>query len=398
MAIEFDFYSEEFQREPARKFAEMIEHCPFHKSDKYGWYSVFRYRDIMDILKDNETFSARFGPGAAYAPPGSATVLVSADPPLHGKQQRAIVQGFNARTIAAMEDGIRTFVNRCIDEFVDRGHCDVITDLAIPLPLWVICQMLDLDYEKHQVMLRRWVEVLAGAVFSEDKPEMQDRAAQCAADLAEFFVPHIQRKVDLDLAGEDAGDDLIGLLAKGRVDGERIPMSELLGFSQFLLVAGSGTTTNLIGNFFKRMMDFPDQYALLQANPALIDQAVEEVLRYDAPVHGLFRTNNHPIKLGDLDVPQDAKICLMWGAANRDPEAFDHPNEFDITRDLKTLRRNLTFGQGLHKCLGAPLARLECKVAVEEFIRRIPAFVPNGEPVAYPYATLNGLDHLPMKW
>lgn len=398
MSIEFDFYSDDFQREPAKKFTEMIEQCPFHKSDRYGWYSVFRYQDIMNVLKDNETFSARFGPGVAYAPPGSATVLVSADPPLHGKQQRAIVQGFNAKTIAAMEDGIRAFVNRCIDGFVDRGHCDLITELGIPLPLWVICQMLDLDYDEHHVMLRRWVEIMAGAVFSEDKPEMADAAAQCAAELAAFFVPRIQRKVDLDIAGEDPGDDLIGLLAKGRVDGERIPMNELLGFSQFLLVAGSGTTTNLIGNFFKRMMDFPEQYALLRVDPALIDQAVEEVLRFDAPVHGLFRTNNHPIRLGELEVPKDSKICLMWGAANRDPAVFDDPNEFDITRDLKTLRRNMAFGQGLHKCLGAPLARLECRVAAAEFIRRIPEFEPNGEPVRYPYATLHGLDHLPLKW
>lgn len=398
MSVEFDFYSEEFQRQPAKKFAEMLERCPFHKSERHGWYSVFRYQDIMEILKDNETFSARFGPGPAYAPPGAATVLVSADPPLHGKQQKAIVQGFNARTIAAMEPGIRAFVNECIDGFIDRGECDLITDLAIPLPLWVICRMLDLDYHQHHAMLRRWVEVMAGAVFSDGSSELQSAAAASMQELVAFFVPHIQRKVDLDLAGEDAGDDLIGLLARARVDGERIPMNELLSFAQFLLVAGSGTTTNLIGNFFKRMMDFPDQYAQLRANPDLLDQAVEEVLRFDAPVHGLFRTNNVPVRLGDLEVPADSKICLMWGAANRDPAVFDEPNRFDITRDLKTLRRNLTFGQGLHKCLGAPLARLECRVAVQEFIRRIPEFEPNGAAVAYPYATLNGLDHLPVKW
>jgi cytochrome P450 len=398
MTIDFDFYSEEFQREPARKFSEMIEKCPFHKSEKYGWYSVFRYRDIMDILKDNETFSARFGPGAAYAPPGSATVLVSADPPLHGKQQKAIVQGFNAKTIASMEEGIRGFVNRCIDDFIDRKQCDLITDLAIPLPLWVICQMLDLDYDKHRNMLREWVELMAGAVLSDNDPDVQEAATRKVAELADFFVPHIQRKVDMDMAGEDPGNDLIALLAKARVDGERIPMNELLSFSQFLLVAGSGTTTNLIGNFFKLMMEFPEQYETLRTRPELIDQAVEEVLRYDAPVHGLFRTNNVPVKLGDLDVPQDSKICLMWGSANRDPEAFENPNQFDITRDLKTLRRNMTFGQGLHKCLGAPLARLECRVVVEEFLRRIPVFEPNGEAVPYPYATLHGLDHLPIKW
>jgi cytochrome P450 len=398
MTVEFDIYGAEFQNEPARKFVEMLEHCPFHKSERYGWYSVFRYADIMRIVKDNVTYSARFGPGPSYAPPGAATVLVSADPPLHGKQQQAIVQAFNARTIGAMEPGIRAFVNDCIDGFIDEGHCDLITELAIPLPLWVICQMLDVDFAAHKGKLREWVELMAGAVFSEHSPELQKSGARAAGEIAAFFIPHIQAKVDQDARGEDPGDDLIGLLAKARVDGERIPMNELLGFAQFLLVAGSGTTTNLIGNFFDLMLEFPEQYAKLKAEPELLDQAVEEVLRYDAPVHGLFRTNNVPVELGGHDVPKDSKICLMWGAANRDPEQFERPNEFDITRDLKDLRRNLTFGQGLHKCLGAPLARLECRVAVEEFIRRIPEFARNGDTVRFPYPTLFGLDHLPLRW
>ncbi len=395
---DFDFYSEKFQHDPGATFSRMLESCPYHRSDKYGWYSVFRYQDIARIVRDNETYSARFGPGPAYAPEGAATVLVSADPPLHAKQKQAIVQGFNAGTIAAMEDGIRTFVNGCIDRFIGRGECDLIQELAVPLPLWVICQMLDLPFERDWQMLRRWVEVLAGAVFSEDRPGMDVERDRTAQDLYAYFAPHIQAKVEKDMAGEDAGNDLLGLLAKGRVDGERIGMPEMLGFAQFLLVAGSGTTTNLIGNFFKRMMAHPEQYRKLQADPGLLDQSIEEVLRYDAPVHGLFRTNNVPVNLGELEVPADSKICLMWGAANRDPAVFERPGEFDITRDLATLRKNMTFGQGLHKCLGAPLARLECKVVVEEFTRRIRQFEPNGEPVPFPYATLNGLDELPIRF
>lgn len=169
-------------------------------------------------------------------------------------------------------------------------------------------------------------------------------------------------------------------------------------FAQFLLVAGSATTTNLIGNFVKLMLAYPDQYAKLKANPDLLDQAIEEVLRFEAPVHGLFRTNNEAVELGEHRVPPDSKICLMWGSANRDADVFEDPNRFDIERDLKTLRKNMTFGQGLHKCLGAPLARLECKVFAEEFMRRIPEFEAGGEAVPYPYSTLNGLDNLPIRF
>ncbi len=398
MEERFDFYSKDFQNDPGATFNRMLERCPFHHSEDYGWYSVFRHEDIARIVRDNETYSARHGPGPTYAAGEGAPVLVSADPPLHGKQKQAIMQGFNAGVIAAMEEGIRAFVNRCIDGVIERGECDIIDDLAIPLPMWVICQMLDLPYERDKDVLRDWVVVMAGAVFSQDRPELGEERVRKLTALYEYFAPHIQAKVDQEKAGQDPGNDLLGLLAKGRVDGEPISMAEMLGFAQFLLVAGSGTTTNLIGNFFKLMMDHPDQFAHLENDPDLLDQAIEEVLRYDAPVHGLFRTNNVPVTLGDLEVPADSKICLMWGAANRDPAVFERPNEFDITRSMQTLRKNMTFGQGLHKCLGAPLARLECKVVVQEFTRRIADFAPNGPAVRFPYATLNGLDKLPIRF
>ena len=398
MSGEFDFFSDAFQRNPGATFSRMQHECPVHHSRQHGWYSVFRYADIARILKDNETFSARFGPGPAYAPQDGAPVLVSADPPLHGKQKRAIITAFNAGTIAAMEEPIRVFVNTCIDKVIHTGRCDVIQDIAVPIPLWVICRMLDLPYERDRGMLRDWVEVMAGAVFSSGNDALAAARMVKMKALMDYFRPHIAAKVAMDERGEDPGDDLIGLLAKGRVDGERISMSEMLGFAQFLLVAGSGTTTNLIGNFIKLMLAYPEQFEKLKAHPDLLDQAIEEVLRYEAPVHGLFRTNNVEIELGGHRVPRDSKICLMWGSANRDPELFDDPNVFDISRDLHALRQNLTFGQGLHKCLGAPLARLECRVFVQEFMRRIPSFVADGEAVPYPYATLNGLDHLPIRF
>ena len=398
MAGTYDFFSTEFQDDPGATFRRMQSECPIHHSDETGWVSVFRYHDIADIVRDNETYSVKYGPGPAYQTPGEGAVLVSADPPLHGKQKQAIMQAFNAQTIAAMEDDIRRFVTSLLDEVIERGECDLIQDVAVPIPLWVICTMLDLDFDRDRHMLREWVEVLAGAVFIKpgDAGLNEDRLARMQA-LRAYFEPHILNKIALDEVGEDPGDDLIGLLAKGRIDGERIGMPEMLSFAQFLLVAGSGTTTNLIGNFVELMMDHPQQYELLKADPSLLDQAIEEVLRFAAPVHGLFRTNNVEVELGGQPVAADTKICLMWGSANRDPDLFSDPDEFDIRRDLKTLRQNMTFGQGLHKCLGAPLARLECRVFVEEFMRRVQRFEASGPRVPFPYATLNGLDNLPLK-
>ena len=306
MAEDFDFYSDEFQLNPSVTFKRMRSECPFHKSESSGWLSVFRYEDIQNIVRDNKTYSVKYGPGPLHTEPGTGAVLVSADPPLHGKQKQAITTAFNPDTIAAMEVGIRDFVTSLLDELIPKGECDLIQDIAVQIPMWVICNMLDLDYDQHNKQLREWVEVLAGSVFTkpEDQAQLQARMTKAKA-LVDFFVPHIQAKVDLDVAGEDAGDDLIGLLAKGRVDGDRISMPEMLSFAQFLLVAGSATTTNLIGNFVDLMIRHPDQFELLKDDPDLMDQAIEEVLRYEAPVHGLFRTNNVEVTLGEHIVKPD---------------------------------------------------------------------------------------------
>ena len=397
MATKFDFYSNEFQLDPAHKFREMQEKCPFHHSEKYDWFSVFRYKDIAAIVRDNETYSARFGPGPDRAKPEDAPVLVSADPPLHSKQKKAITAAFNPQTIAAMEPGIRAFVSERLDAMEEMEECDLMEEIANQLPMWVICQMLDIPFDRDYEKLLAWVDAIAGGVFSDHDEEIHQKRIDMMEAVYDYFVPHIQAKIDQDKAGEDPGDDLLSLIAKARIEGEPVPFNHILSFALFLLVAGSGTTTTLIGDFFHRMMAHPDQWQKLLADPALLDPAIEEVLRIDSPVHGLFRTNNIPVQLGDLEVPVDSKICLMWGSANLDPEVFEDPLAFDIGRDPKVLRKHLSFGTGIHACVGGPLARLECKIVVEEFLKRFDGIERTGPMVPYPYPTLHGPYKLPVK-
>ena len=393
----FDFYSWEFQSDPGATFSKMIDRCPVHKNDD-GWYSVFRHEDIRAIVRDNKNYSAQHGPGPRYSPPEEPSVLVRADPPLHTKQKLSIGGAFSPAFIQSMEPAISEFVSNQIAGFIDKGECDVITDLAIPLPLWVICTLMDVEYEDNKDVFRSWVEFLAGSVFEKGEKFETDRE-KILSELYGFFHSHIERKQAIVSEGGDPGDDLLSRLCKAEIDGEPIPITQLYAFCRFLLTAGSATTTNLIGNYFKRMLDHPDQFEKVKSDPdKFLQPSIEEVLRIDAPVHGLFRTNNVDIELQGETIPAGSKMCMMWGSANRDPAIFEDPNKFDVTRDPKTLRKHLTFGQGIHLCMGAPLARLECLVAVREFIKRIPNFESNGERVPYPYATLNGLDHLPIKW
>jgi cytochrome P450 len=182
-------------------------------------------------------------------------------------------------------------------------------------------------------------------------------------------------------------------------DGQRLTHQQVVGFCQFLLVAGSATTTLLIGNVLHRLMEHPDQMARVLADRSLVPAAVEESLRFDAPVHGLFRTNNHPVTLHDVEIPVDSKVCMLFASANRDPSAWEEPDRFDVTRDLKDLRkRHAAFGVGIHYCLGAPLARLEAVAAVEAVLDRLANLRPAGEPTQVRASVLNGFETLPVRW
>lgn len=395
MLTEFDFYSDEFQKDPHPKYAEMQKQCPFHKDEELGWYAVFRHADIMNIVRDNQQFSVKHGPGTSYIDENTAPVLVSADPPLHTKQKKAIAPAFNPKIIHGMEDEIRDFAIERLNAMAALGECDLMEELADQLPIWVICRLLDIPYSDYR-QLREWVDIMAGSTLQKGDTMEADRLEKVML-IAGYFIPRIEEKIAKDESGEELGDDMVSLLVKGRIDGERIPTTHILSFTQFLLVAGAATTTVFIGSFFNLMMEHPDQWSKLRADPALLDQALEETLRIDSPVHGLFRTNNEPMELGEHHLDPDTKIGLMWASGNLDPEVFEDPLTFDITRDMKTLRKHLSFGHGLHTCIGGPLARLEAKVVAEEFLKRFEGLERNGPMMPYPYPTLHGPYKLPVK-
>lgn len=394
MATDFDFYSEEFQNNPAPKYAEMIEKCPFHKNEEQGWYAVFRHADIMDIVRDNQQFSVRTGPGTNYADENTAPVLVAADPPLHSKQKKAIASAFNPKLIAAMEDSIRAFTIERLDAIAEKGECDLMADLADQLPIYVVCELLDISFDDYR-MLREAVDVMAGSTLQRGNTMEEARMEKIIA-VHSYLLPRIEAKIARDEAGEELGDDIVSRLVAGRIDGERIPTPHILSFAQFLLVAGAATTTVTIGSFFNLMIEHPDQWEKLKADPGLTMQAIEETLRLCSPVHGLFRTNNEAMELGGYNLEPDTKIGLMWASGNLDPEVFDDPLAFDIEREPKSLRKHLSFGHGLHVCIGAPLARLEIRVVVEEFLKRFDGLELSGPMVPYPYPTLHGPYKLPV--
>lgn len=397
-AVVFNLLSEDFQHDPAATFAELRGRCPVnHTTVPAEHFTLSREADVVAALRDDALWSSQFGPGLTYGEVG-AGVLVSSDPPVHTTERLAISRAFKPSVLEAMEPAIRVLANELVAGVVDRGEGDLIRDIAMPLPLVIMCWMLGMPAEDIS-MFRSWVLPMAEAVALEGGRAANDDVVNAYRQYHAYFTPHIQRRAEAIAAGADVPDDLLTRLLTVERDGHKLTQKQVVGFCQFLLVAGSATTTLLIGNVVHRLMGHPDQLALVQADRSLIANAVEESLRIDAPVHGLFRTNTCPVTIHDVDIPVDSKVYMLFGSANRDPEAWTDPDRFDVTRDLKDLRkRHAAFGIGIHYCLGAPLSRIEATVALEAVLDRMPNIRPDGPPATVKASVLNGFESLPVRW
>lgn len=394
MVTEFNVKDQGFQADPHSTFKAMRDECPVHHSEQNGFYAVSRYADVKEMLRNTSLWSSKFGPGIAYADPEAPNALVNVDPPEHDFQLKLVNKAFTRASINSLEQPITDFVRTLLAELKPRGECDLMRDFAMLLPLFVISKMLGVNPDDG-LMFRRWVEVLTGGVYLEADP---DEHAQAGAELAGYFQKEIDQRRAAIEAGEDLDDDLITRLLTAEVDGKRLEAARVMGFISFLLIAGSGTTTMLICNAVDAMLERPEQRAKVVADPSLIPALIEESMRYNTPVHGLFRTNNEDVTLHGVDIPKDSKTLCLFASANMDEAEFTNPEEFDIDRPTAELRKQLAFGWGTHICVGAPLARMEARVALEELFAALPNLRRNGPGVLTEANVLYGFDHLPVAW
>jgi cytochrome P450 len=395
--IEFSLLSAAFQLDPASTFAALRDRCPVHHTDEPApHFTLSREADVSRALRDDATWSSKFGPGLAYGEPG-AGVLVANDPPDHTDERLAISRAFKPSVVDAMEPDLHALVGRVVDGFVGRGRGDLVRDLAMPVPLTVMCWLLgtpEADIERFRGWVLPMAEAVAYVGGRAATPEVIDAYRQ----YGQYFGPHIAQRAEMVADGADVPADLLTRLLTVERNGKRLTLQQITAFCQFLLVAGSATTTLLIANVVHRLMQLPEQLALVQSDRSLVPNAIEESLRFDAPVHGLFRTNTCPVTIHDVEIPTDSKVLMMFGSVNRDPEQWDEPDRFDVTRDLTALKRHAAFGVGIHYCLGAPLSRLEGAIALAAVLDRMPAIRPDGEPVPVKAAVLNGYESLPVRW
>jgi cytochrome P450 len=410
--MEVDFNSEPFLSEFKETYAAMhAGGCPYAHSTPGDHYAVASHSQIVDMLKRYDLWKSKHGPGLNYQE--RAGVLVSVDPPEHTFEVKIVASAFSVPYFESLVPEMQAFVDEQIDGFYADGRVDVHQALSIALPLFVIFRMFGIPLRDEAGDKTAFVrEMIIGSVGLMLTPgqQVQDQLAAGSVDEArmravagtqQMFVDHLadcKRKLESGEYREDSNIVCRFLNTPGP-DGTYLSDAQILGFCGFLLTAGSATTTIMLSNILYRLLTEPEEFAKLKANPDLVPLAIEESLRLDAPVQGLFRTNDEETDLGPLHLEKDTKVMLLWAGANLDPTVFDDPLRFSLDRDLAKVRRHLAFGYGTHFCRGAALARIEGEIFLRTVLKRLPNLRLDGEVVMEKrMPVLQGIRSLPLAW
>ncbi len=364
---------------------------PIHRDEDAGLWSVFRYADVERVLSDHRGFSSRFGvydeDGDAMSPIASS--MIATDPPSHTKLRTIVAGTFTNRSVAELEPRIREITAGLMAPITARGSVDVVADLAEPLPVTVIAEMLGIP-SKDRRTFKQWSDAIVGlssqfGAADADGARMQD-------EIGRYFLRVIEDRRD------NPGPDLISKVAHAEVDGQRLTDHEVLGFCILLLVAGNETTTNLIGNATLTFLERPDILARLSADPSGLPAAVEEVLRFRSPVRAMFRVARQDLALDGSRIHEGDSVLAWIGSANRDEATFPGAARFVPDRSPNP---HIAFGHGIHQCLGAPLARLEGRIALEALLTQCRGLRrADGREALEPLASLivQGIRHLPVEF
>lgn len=355
-------------------YAKMRRESPvFYNAEQQSWM-VFRYEDVKQVFSDWQTFSSKI----PYPPEQTDLTqsLISTDPPKHQSLRSLVAKVFTARRVEELAPRMTQLTHELIDKVHGQARMDFMHDLAIPLPIIVIAEILGVPIEdRHD--FKRWSD---GVV-------LYDPSAPKA--MADYF-RHL-----LEQRRQNPGKDLISDLIAAHEAGETLTAQELVDFCMLLLIAGNETTTNLLGNAILCFNEYPEAFERLKQEPQLLPLAIEEVLRYRSSVQGMERFTKVETQLGGQTIPAGQMVIVWMGSANRDETQFDRPDEFVVDRNPNP---HLSFGNGIHFCLGAPLARLEGKIVLSAVLERLPnlRIDPNSTRSFIPSTGVHGVKSLPV--
>ena len=392
-----DFLTDDIRRDPYPLYAQMrAASPPLMRVAPDGPWLVFDYAGVKRVLDDHEAFSSSASPAGTTDNP--LPWMIFQDPPRHTKLRALVSRAFTPRSIVMLEPRIAAISRELLDAAIGgrgTGEFDLVADYAAPLPMMVIAEMLGIP-SSDRARFMRWSDAILG--LSETISGGPAAGAKAGAQYMQTTEEMEEYLIDILREFRTAPkDNLLNRLALAEVEGERLSHREILGFFQLLLLAGSETTINLITNAILCLLEHPAELARLRANMDLRPSAIEEVLRYRAPLQAVFRGTRRDVEMHGQLIPAGTLVLPIIGSANRDTAVFAGADRFDITRDPNP---HVAFGHGNHFCLGAALARLEAKVAIADLLERLPGLRRASEEPWQPRGAfhVHGPARLPMRF
>ena len=395
-AVVFDAFSADFYRDPHAFYPRLRAQAPVFYNAEYDFYALSRHADVAAGLKDFATYSSAYGVDLGMVRTGQkapAKMIISIDPPEHRVMRSLVNKVFTPRAISAWHDMVSDTVDRFLAAASAGPSFDVVSDFSVYFPVEVITQMLGVPEERRQ-QVRLWID--ESLHREPGQIDISESGKQAMAEMWLMYYQLIQER------REAPREDMISALIAAEVtrdDGaaDRLRDSEIAGFATLLGGAGAETVTKLVGGAIATFARHPEQWQQLLGDRSLIPAAVDELLRYDAPVQYNVRRSTREVTLYGVTIPAGAPVFLLGASANRDPDAWTAPDTFDINRD-RTEAQNLGFGYGIHSCLGAALARMEALIALDKLLDLMPRYDVQWESCRrVSMQNVAGYSHVPVR-
>ena len=375
-----------YEREPYDAYAWMRAHAPVYYDEPNDLWAVASYAGVKAASLDTESFS---NAGGIRPKNGPLPMMIDFDAPEHVRRRRLVSEGFTPKRVRAMEDDLRAQCDAIIDEVCEKGSCDLVRDIASPLPIIVIGNLLGVAPKDRDDLLR-WSDDMLKALGSPD-PALMEGAANAFIEYTAYIHPVFE-----DRRRRGSIDDLVGVLCHATIDGDSLDDDSLVHETLLILIGGDETTRHVISGGTAELLAHPDQAQRLAADPDLMTGAVEEMLRWVSPIKNMARTTTGEVELEGTTIPAGKELLLLYPSANRDAAVFENPDTFDITRSPNP---HLAFGFGAHFCLGNQLARLELKVMTERLLARLPDLHLTTDQATLPRRAANfisGIEEMPV--
>lgn len=414
--IDYDPMSADVKEDPQGYFRDLRASCPVHHhvlpeaeaqrinasplvanpTDEF--WSVFRWEDCVWVLERPGDFPSKDGPGPERLMPFTEEgMLIFADGMAHARQRRVVSKAFTQRSVERLKPWIQALADELVDNFADRGAVDIMKEFAVPLSVRTVARIMGVA-ENRVDDFKRWGDATVASMGGD-----ADAAAEGFVAMQEMFGylgELIDERRGMLAAGWEPPDDVVTSLITADSNGSRFSDDEIMWAGLLMTLAGFETTSTAMASAVHLLCTNPGERRKLEENPGLIDSAVEEVIRYAAPIEGLFRTCAADVEVAGVKIPADAKIRVVYASANHDEAVFTDPDLFRVDRSADELRRHIGFGRGTHTCLGAPLARAELRAGISTLLRRLPGLDldPQAPPVRNQSLMSNGFASMPIRW